>query len=143
MSTSVLNNQTWACCFSPLTVVLGCWWWRPLSGIVNFQDWAVTDIPGQGSLDLNTFLCKQPVSVVVYDFTPSSASVTAHKARWVGFSPGYNNVTCSAFSGRFGVRVVSWWHGELNHEYEAEAVASRRASHGCPRWSDSCRVSLT
>lgn len=53
------------------------------SGIVNFQDWAVTDIPGQGNLDLNTFLCKQPVSVVVYDFTAASASVTAHKARWV------------------------------------------------------------
>ncbi|CAN0079411.1 unnamed protein product [Pylaiella littoralis] len=51
------------------------------SGIVNFQDWAVTDIPGQGSLDLNTFLCKQPVSVVVYDFTAASASATTHKAR--------------------------------------------------------------
>lgn len=50
---------------------------------MNFQDWAVTDIPGQGSLDLNTFLCKQPVSVVVYDFTAPSASATAHKARWV------------------------------------------------------------
>ncbi len=47
----------------------------------------MTDIPGQGSLDLNTFLCKQPVSVVVYDFTPPSASVTTHKARWVGFPP--------------------------------------------------------
>lgn len=56
---------------------------RSRSNIVNFQEWAVTDIPGQGSLDLNTFLCKQPVSVVVYDFTPSSASVTTHKARWV------------------------------------------------------------
>ena len=56
-------------------------WW--CSGIVNFQDWAVTDIPGQGSLDLNTFLCKQPVSVVVYDFTAASASATAHRARWV------------------------------------------------------------
>lgn len=55
----------------------GCWG----SGIVNFQDWAVTDIPGQGSLDLNTFLCKQPVSVVVYDFTAASASATAHRAR--------------------------------------------------------------
>eukprot|EP00752_Nemacystus_decipiens_P007824 g6989.t1 len=51
------------------------------SNIVNFQDWAVTDIPGQGSLDLNTFLCKQPVSVVVYDFTAASASATAHRAR--------------------------------------------------------------
>lgn len=50
---------------------------------MNFQDWAVTDIPGQGSLDLNTFLCKQPVSVVVYDFTAASASATAHRARWV------------------------------------------------------------
>ncbi|CAM9517348.1 unnamed protein product, partial [Hapterophycus canaliculatus] len=52
------------------------------SGIVNFQDWAVTDVPGQGNLDLNTFLCKQPVSVVVYDFTASSASAsTTHRAR--------------------------------------------------------------
>lgn len=51
------------------------------SNTVNFQDWTVMNVPGQGTLDLNTFLCKQPVSVVVYDFTAASASA-AHKARW-------------------------------------------------------------
>ena len=40
------------------------------------------NVPGQGSLDLDTFLCKQPVSVVVYDFTAANASA-AHKARCV------------------------------------------------------------
>lgn len=52
------------------------------SNTVNFQEWSVINVPGQGSLDLNTFLCKQPVSVVVYDFTAANASA-AHKARCV------------------------------------------------------------
>ncbi|CAM9874990.1 unnamed protein product [Ascophyllum nodosum] len=50
------------------------------SNMVNFQEWAVISVPGQGSLDLNMFLCKQPVSVVVYDFLSVSGS-TSHRAR--------------------------------------------------------------
>lgn len=56
------------------------------SNTVNFQDWTVVNVPGQGSLDLNTFLCKQPVTVVVYDFTANGNS-TAHKARYGVLSP--------------------------------------------------------
>lgn len=51
-----------------------------VSNTVNFQDWTVINVPGQGSLDLNTFLCKQPVTVVVYDFTAANTA-GPHKAR--------------------------------------------------------------
>lgn len=37
------------------------------------------NVPGQGKLDLNTFFCKQPLSIVVYDFT--SPDSMAHRAK--------------------------------------------------------------
>eukprot|EP00611_Tribonema_gayanum_P020065 TRINITY_DN359_c0_g1_i4.p1 TRINITY_DN359_c0_g1~~TRINITY_DN359_c0_g1_i4.p1 ORF type:complete len:526 (-),score=97.00 TRINITY_DN359_c0_g1_i4:608-2143(-) len=50
------------------------------SGMVDFQKWAVVNVPGQGALTLNNFFGPQPIHMVLYDFL-APPGATAHKQR--------------------------------------------------------------
>lgn len=69
------------------------------SGIIDFQQWAVVNVPGQGSLSLSNFIGDIPIRVAVYVLQQGAASHSARDKTYL-FTAELSNDS----PGRIGVR---------------------------------------